>query len=189
MIDTAFKIIQKKLQSFVGQDAKIGQLSASSSGESIGFPEGQITPILINIEQENTLRAADRHSRISPMGIRQPIQPDIHVNLYILFVSHFEDYLTSLHHLGEVLKCFQASPLLNQENLPSVKFTEIDHLILELVSLPLAEQNEVWNALRSAYKPSLLYRVRMLAFMTAPGEPAQEVQEIEISMEHQDKSL
>lgn len=40
---------------------------------------------------------------------------------------------------------------------------------MELVTLPFAQQNEVWNALRTSYKPSVLYKVRMLVFQ--PEEP------------------
>jgi hypothetical protein len=33
---------------------------------------------------------------------------------------------------------------------------------MELVTSPFSEQNEVWNALRTTYHPSVMYRVRMI---------------------------
>ena len=46
---------------------------------------------------------------------------------------------------------------------------QIDKLVLELVTQPLAEQNEIWSALRIGYHPSVLFRVRMVVFRDADG--------------------
>ena len=35
---------------------------------------------------------------------------------------------------------------------------------MELTTLPFAEQNEVWSALRTTYHPSVLYKVKMVVF-------------------------
>lgn len=131
--------------------------------ESIKFPLNKVTPILINIEEESKLRQADRFSRISQEGKREQVYPDVRLNLYVLFVSNFFDYTDSLYYLGLIVKYFQSHPILNQQNTPGLH-AEIEQLIVELISLPFAEQNEVWNALRSAYHPSMLYKVKMLVF-------------------------
>ena len=41
--------------------------------------------------------------------------------------------------------------------------------MLELVTLPQGEQNEIWSALRVSYQPSALFRVRLVVFRDADG--------------------
>ena len=38
----------------------------------------------------------------------------------------------------------------------------VDKLVLELVTLDFAQQNEVWTALRITHHPSILYRVKLI---------------------------
>jgi hypothetical protein len=35
---------------------------------------------------------------------------------------------------------------------------------MELVTLPFAAQNEIWNGLKTGYEPSALYKVKMVIF-------------------------
>jgi len=53
--------------------------------------------------------------------------------------------------------------VLDARNAPGLP-AGIPQLAMELLTLPLNEQNDLWNALRAAFQPSLLYRVRMLVF-------------------------
>lgn len=149
-------------------------LQQDGDQDVIKFPLNKVTPLLINIEEEGHLRPGDRFSRISVNGNRESVFPDVRLNLYILFVSHFQEYADALNYLSLIVKYFQSHPVLDHQNTPGLH-KDIDKLIIELKTLPLTEQNEVWNALRSAYRPSLLYRVKMLVFqdepsVTAPGD-------------------
>ena len=47
--------------------------------------------------------------------------------------------------------------------------------------MPLVQQNELWNALRTSYIPSVAYRVRMLVYRDEEGvEFAEEIRETEV---------
>ena len=35
---------------------------------------------------------------------------------------------------------------------------------MELLSLPITQQNELWNALRTSYMPSVAYKIRMVVY-------------------------
>jgi len=158
----------------------VGFLEQEDQQEFIRFPMNRVTPILINMEEEGHLRPSDRYSRISTNGAREPVFPDVRLNLYVLFVSHFLDYTDALYYLGLTVRYFQAHPVLNHKDVPEM-LPEIDKLIVELVTLPFNEQNEVWNALRSAYHPSVLYRVKMVVFQDQPSVlGAGEIKEINI---------
>ncbi|MGC2237425.1 MAG: DUF4255 domain-containing protein [Pyrinomonadaceae bacterium] len=156
------------------QSAVIKLLQQDGDEDAIKFPLNKVTPLLINVEEEGHLRPGDRFSRISVNGSRESVFPDVRLNLYILFVSNFQEYADALNYLSLIVKYFQSHPVLDHQNTPELH-EDIDKLIIELKTLPINEQNEVWGALRSAYRPSLLYRVRMLVFqaqpsVTAPGD-------------------
>ena len=127
--------------------------------------------LLINIEQENTLRPADRFTRRDPDGTQHKIQPDIMMNLYVLFVSRFGKYDEGLSHLSQVIKFFQGRPLFNHQNAPDLN-GEIDQLAVEMVTLPFGQINEVWSALRTTYLPSVVYKVKAVVFRSQETPPA-----------------
>lgn len=183
MLADVFQVIARNLDAYFDnapggdndpQSAVIQLLQQEGDQDAIKFPLNKVTPLLINVEEEDQLRPGDRFSRISVNGSREMVFPDVRLNLYILFVSHFQEYTDALNYLSLIVKYFQSHPVLDHQNTPALP-QDIDKLIIELKTLPLAEQNEVWNALRSAYRPSLLYRVKMLVFqaepsVSAPGE-------------------
>lgn len=131
--------------------------------EPLTFTSGMVNILLINIEEENTLRRPDPYTRVSPNGEHQKAYPDIRLNLYVLFVARFNNYENSLHYLSQIIRYFQSHRVFDHHNAPELN-ENIEKLILELITLPFAEQNEVWNALRVTYHPSVLYKVKMLVF-------------------------
>jgi uncharacterized protein DUF4255 len=131
--------------------------------DSINFKLGAVSIMLINIEQEKILRAEDRFARTLADGTVQKGQPDVRLNLYLLFVAHFQQYEDSLHYLSSVIQFFQGQPLFDHQNSPGLS-ENVEHLAFELVSLSFSEQNEIWGALRLSYHPSVLYKAKMIVF-------------------------
>jgi len=144
--------------------------------DPISFKLGAVSVLLINIEEENTLRAADPYVRVSAEGAFQRVQPEIRINLYVLFIARFKQYEQGLTYLSLIIKYFQNHRLLDHHNAPELS-DKIDHLIIELVTLPFSEQNEVWNSLRTTYYPSVLYKVKMLVFRDEDAVAITEVKE------------
>src|SRR5262245_26752614 len=131
--------------------------------DPVSFRMGAVTALLINVEQEPHLRAANPWQRVGADGSVYQAQPDIRLNLHVMFVARFTQYEQALGQLSRILTFFQANPVLDARGAPGMP-AEIPRLSLELLTLPLAEQNDLWNALRAAFQPSLLYRVRMVVF-------------------------
>ena len=101
-----------------------------------------VSVLLINVEQENTVRPADPYTKTFPNGSQQKVQPDIPLNLFVLFVARFKQYEKSLHYLSLIIQYFQNNRLLNQQN--SSELSEIiEQLSNELITLPFSEQNEI----------------------------------------------
>ena len=137
--------------------------------DPLTFQLGAVSVLLINIEEENLLRPSDPYMRISQDGLREKVHPEIRLNLYVLFVARFKQYEEALRHLSIIIQYFQNHRVLNHQNAPELS-ESIDQLIIELVTLPFADQNEVWNALRTTYHPSVLYKVKMIVFSDENAE-------------------
>ncbi|MCB9267868.1 MAG: DUF4255 domain-containing protein [Lewinellaceae bacterium] len=143
--------------------------------ESIDFKWEALNLLMINLEEETTMRQADIF-RQEKNGQSFPALPEIRLNLYLLFVANRSDYKTSMNHLSLVIRYFQSRRVFDHKNTPALP-EEVEKLTVELITLPFAQQNEVWNALRTSYKPSILYKVRMVVF--SQDEPLQRLPEVE----------
>lgn len=150
--------------------------------DAVNFKLEAVSILLIYVEQENTVRTADPYSRTFPDGTQQKIQPDIPLNLFVLFVAHFKQYEKSLDYLSLIIQFIQNHRLLNQHNSPDLSET-INQLSVELITLPFSEQSKIWNALRTAYHPSVLYKVKMVIFKDEDSEVRPEITEKKLQVE------
>ena len=136
--------------------------SNDGNRESIDFVSDALNLLMVNLEEENTMRQSDPF-RQEKNGRAFAALPEIRLNLYLLFVADRSDYLACMHQLSLVIRYFQARRVFTSSTV--TKMPEgIEKLTMELVTLPFAQQNEIWNALRTSYKPSVLYKVRMIVF-------------------------
>jgi hypothetical protein len=144
--------------------------------EPLTFKSGAVSVLLINMEEENTLRASDPYRRMAANGAQQSIQPEIRLNLYVLFVARYSKYEDALRALSLVIRYFQRHRLFTQANAPALS-GGIERLAIELMTLPLGKQNEIWSTLRVAYHPSALYKVKMVVFQDEDAGAAPEIGE------------
>lgn len=183
MISDALVFLKDQLNDYL----KSGQSPNDSQEDKVVFLDGQkmdpltfklgaVSVLLINIEEENTLRSSNPYQRLAPNGAQQIVQPEIRLNLYVLFVARFSQYEDSLLYLSRIIQYFQKYRVLNHVNAPRLS-ENIEQLILELTTLPFSEQNEVWSALRVTYHPSVLYRVKMVVFRAEDVAEAPQVAE------------
>ena len=171
MIDQALIFLRDLLNAHLttpapGQPAPAEEAVVFLDGDKtdpISFRIGAVTVLLINVEQESILRSANPYQRVAADGTSYQARPDIRVNLCVMFVARFKQYEQALAELSRILSFFQSHPVLDARNAPGLP-AGIPQLAMELLTLPLNEQNDLWNALRAAFQPSLLYRVRMLVF-------------------------
>lgn len=146
----------------------------SNGVETLKFTQGAITALVINLEQENVLRAPDIYARTLTNGAVQKVQPEIRLNMYVLFVAYHPAYDISLSKLSAVIQYFQGHRLFTHQDSPQLS-EKIDQLVVELVTLSFSEQNEVWGALRLPYRPSVLYKVKMVVFSDQAPTEAPEI--------------
>jgi hypothetical protein len=150
--------------------------------DPVSFKLGAVSVLLINVQEEPTLRAPDRYSRVAADGTRQQVRPEVRINLYVLFVARFKQYEEALRHLSLIIHYFQGHRVFNHHNAPELR-EGLEQLILELKTLSFAEQNEVWSSLRTTYHPSVLYKASLVIFRDeeARGAPVVEEETLKIS--------
>jgi len=187
MIDEVLTLLKNKLnryfrtQTLLQEDKAI--FLAGENTDPIIFPLNAVVPLLINIEEEKLLRPANRYQGHydNTTGILAGKNPPISLNLFVLFVCRFSAYEQSLKFLSHIMRFFQQNLLLNGENCLELKgHPEIQQLRLELVTLPLAQQNELWSALKTHYHPSALYKVGILVFQDSETKTVAPVEVREI---------
>ncbi len=175
------------LKNLLNSHLSLGQSPTESQEDPVVFPDGQsldpltfklgaVSALLINVEEEHTLRAPDPYSRLSSNGARQKVNPEIRLNLSVLFVAHFKQYEESLRYISYIIRFFQTHRVLDHHNTPALS-DDIDKLIIELMTQPLSEMSELWGVLRVGYHPSVLYKVKMIVFQDEDAISVPEVGE------------
>lgn len=140
--------------------------------DQMGLPINKIVLSLISLEEERVLKSQDHYVRTTD-GRTQVVNPEIKLNLYVLFAAHFSNsnYDEALKFLGWVISYFQANSVFDSTSFPSLD-PDIRRLVLELYTLPMEQQSQLWQSLGGKFLPSVMYKVRLLAFneQMATGE-------------------
>ncbi len=189
MLGDTLVFLKKQLNTYLRSQNNLGDNAEDpvvfldgQTTEPLTFKLGAVTMMLINIEEDTVLRAADPYVRVNRDGSRQRTNPDLRLNLSLLIIARYKQYEDSLNSLSGVIKYFQANRLIDHQTHPDLP-ARIEKLIIELITMPLGEQSDVWGTLRIAYQPSVMYRVKMIVFrdeMPSTG-PSLEEMDIEAS--------
>jgi Pvc16 N-terminal domain len=176
MINDALTFLVAQLNEYL--QAKMGvaglvvqkRIVKSDGSEVVG--ENKVICQLVNIEEERIGKAQLPISQGSS-GNYLVRNPEIMVNLSVLFTAispdtnsnNVEDeaeYVTSVKMLAYVLQFFQFRHVFTTQNSPSLPAT-IGNLIVELYPISLENQNYLWAALGAKYRPSVVYKVRLIS--------------------------
>ena len=163
MIEYVISFLKDKLNNYIrvktgSQGFEVVFIQERNQKE-VSFQDNAITTLLVNLEEDYTFRSGAAYER-TPNGANNP---NLYLNLYVLFAANFTDYSQSLKFLSLTIKFFQSHRLFDHHNSPNLN-DEIEKLTLELVNLPFTEQREVWAGLGMSYIPSVIYKVRMVVF-------------------------
>jgi hypothetical protein len=179
MIDSVLTLLRSELNEHLMRQTDIAP--ADGVEDRVVFPNGEkgepefrlgaVTVLLTRLEEETTLRPADRYLAVAPDGTQYRVQPTVQLNLFVLFVARHKLYEQSLKALSQVIRWFQQRRVLDSSNTLALD-PAIERITLELVTLPFGEQNDMWSTLGGGYYPSALFRVRLVAFADAAGHAA-----------------
>ncbi|HEX6181115.1 MAG TPA: DUF4255 domain-containing protein [Chitinophagaceae bacterium] len=142
---------------------------------------------LINVEEERIFKT--QGYQYIPKGKDRMIQrePDIKLNLYVLFSAYNKNYEDALKITSKVIGYFQTYPVFQKDHLREGVSTlpdGIDKLIVELYSASFEQQNQIWASMSTGYLPSVIYKIRMLVIDTAKDQAEMPtIQEIDSKIE------
>lgn len=115
-----------------------------------GQEEGEdITISLLRIEEETSRKPQNVYHYIKDEDkVIKKANPDVCLNLYVLIVSHAQNYETALLEISKVIYWMNS-------------FQSTDCLV-ELHTLSFEQNNSLWQTLGTEIMPAAVYKVRML---------------------------
>ncbi len=166
MIDLALGFIRESLnhtlkQSLPGLKDPVLSGVAAPDGAILHEIEDRIAITLVNVQ---TVSALASGSRFSPGSGKSPgrLSPALNLDLYLLVSAQFRDYPTSLKCLSMVLEIINNHPVHTRQSAPELP-PAVESLSLELMSLNLNELSSVWTTLGAKYRPSVIYKARLIS--------------------------
>lgn len=166
MLDVAVNFLARELNTYLlartGGTFGSAQLSriVNDAGKW-AVPDDQIGIALVNLEEERALKSQLPQTVYSD-GRQVVLEPEIKLNLTLLFAANFKQYDQALRQLSQVLAFFQARPAFTPERYPGLD-PRIEKLGVDLISLGFEQLNQLWAFLGAKQLPSAVYRVRLVA--------------------------
>ena len=173
MIDVALQFLRNELNTFLftetGSDTvKVKLSSVVDDAGKYAFDQNLIGASVINVEEERTLKAhLPQYTYLN--GKHVISEPELKLNLYVLFAANFKVYEEALKYLAVILTYFQSHASFTQEGFPALDL-RIEKLTLELQSPTFEHWNQIWGANGGKQLPSIIYKVRMVILQ--PGAPS-----------------
>ena len=143
------------LSNLVNQNGELA-FTTSSQNQS----EHKIVITLVNVEEERILKEQNYFKK-SPEDTIISLNPEIRVNLSVLFTAYSTSYDTSLRMLSYLLGFFQMKNVFNPQNTPELA-SIIAKATVELQTLSAEQNNHLWGYVGAKYIPSVVYRIKML---------------------------
>lgn len=166
MLDVAVQFLKDELNTFLlartgSNSAEVVNLSkVVDDAGKYAFAEGTIGAAIINIEEERIFKS--QHPDYTyKNGQHVVLQPELKLNLHVLFAANFKLYDQALKYISYILMYFQTHSSFTSEEYPALN-TRIGKLIVELQSLSYEQLNQVWAFIGGKQLPSVIYKVRMV---------------------------
>lgn len=163
MIGTALNFVRRELNAAFRQlqgDARdvvvLGGL-AGAQGAGQDETNNRILLSLLHLRQDTTFR----NQQVPPRGDTTRPPPPISIVLHAVFVANYMDYQTGLDLLADVIGLLQAKSVFDHTNSPDLD-PRIERLIFAMLNLDYSELSYAWGLLRTDFRPSAFYEVRML---------------------------
>lgn len=163
MLDIALQFLIDELNSYLPLQkdpnvVRLGYLMDDTGKYAV--EEGTICANLINIEEERILKShLPEYTYVN--GQQARLEPELKLNLYILFAARFKEYKEALKFISHLLTYFQARPAFTPAEYPALD-PAIEKLTLELQSLSYEQLNQIWAFIGGKQLPSVLYKMRMV---------------------------
>jgi hypothetical protein len=149
----------------------IRQRLVRGDGTEVNITSNRVVCQLVNVEEERIGKA--QVPLAPPVNSGFPVRnPEIRLNLSVMFTAVGGDgtpldpesdsqYETCIQMLSFVIQFFQYRHYFTTENSPTLP-SAIENLVVELYPITLENQNYLWASLGAKYRPSVVYKVRLI---------------------------
>jgi hypothetical protein len=156
---------------------------AISTGQ--GNENFRVIITLVNLEPDHILDSQRYWQTVNDKV--QVINPPLNVNVYALFSVFANNYATALRLLSYVLSFFQANPVFDSAQFPSMNanadkpWQKIGKMLVSMQPLTLEQQNNLWASLGAKHMPGVYYQIRTFSFQDIePKQEAPPITEVKI---------
>lgn len=165
MLDVAIGFLKDELNTYLvtrtGSDTVKTNLSkVVDEAGKYAFDIDSICCSIINIEEERILKS-HLHDYTTVNGQHVILEPELRLNLHVLFAANFTHYDQALKYISYVMTYFQAHPVFTSNQCPGLD-PGIGKLTAELLSLTYEQLNQMWAFIGGKQLPSVVYKVRMV---------------------------
>jgi hypothetical protein len=172
LVEKSLDFIESQLNAYLKLKSGVQNDRVAASGVvrqngSLEIPNNHVGITLVNIEEETHAKTQGKQP-VNNGSTTARGNPDIKINIYLLFTANFSEYGESLKAVSQVLSFFQGRNVFHKSQYPSLD-PSIDRLVFELQSLSFEQLNHLWGTIGAKYMPSILYKMRMLVIQE--GEP------------------
>ncbi len=170
MIDSAISHIASQLNQYLrrsfdlSEDVVVISNILEQDGSVASHIDNKLVVFLVNIEKDAVAHRQPNGNMAG--GDRSVISyPPIYLNLFLMFAGNFSgnNYLESLKFVSNTISFFQRRPVFDHQNTPDLD-SRIDKLVMDIENINITDLNNLWSVLSGRYLPSILYKVRMVAF-------------------------
>lgn len=179
MIYEALEILRSEINDYlkalpelnVSGNSVVTLTNVAKEDGSIEIPNNNLGLSLVNIEEEQIVRDLAAH-RVNPDNSISHLNPEIRLNLLVLFVAHFNDYKTSLQYISGLIRFFQKKSVFTPNNSPAMA-NGLEKLVVDLHQMNFEQQNNLWAILGAKYLPSVLYKLRAISIQEGQARDQQ----------------
>lgn len=167
MLNTALKFLKDELNTYLltqtGSDSVKVEMSklVDEAGKYPFEIQDKICASIINIEEDRIFKS-QLPEHIYANGQHVVLEPELKLNLYVIFAANFKQYDQALKYLSYVLTFFQSYPSFTSEVYPALD-PLIEKLTVELQTLNYEQLNQIWAFIGGKQLPSIIYKVRMVS--------------------------
>jgi hypothetical protein len=165
MLDVALEFVRDELNSFFSSrfSASTEKVKLSNVVDYAGKFLVDLDCIglsVINLEEERVVKThLPQYTYVN--GQHVVTQPELKVNVDLLFAANFQFYEEALKYLSYVLLFFQTYPSLSQDTFPTLD-ASIEKLVFELQSPSYEQWNVIWGYNGGKQLPCLAYKMRLV---------------------------
>jgi len=132
---------------------------------------------MVNLQEDRVYHSVDLYEK-QPDGSTDVVQPEVRVNLFLLFIANISEYDESLKALEYVISFFQTRHVFNYASIPQLADQQ-GRMVFELHSMTFEQQNHLWGSLGSKYQPSIMYKAGIVNIrdrqLEAQVQPVQDI--------------